>query len=80
MKLPRRRPKPETLTTLQAIDILNRVRIAIEQDNHYEIFRLVGITDEIADQTQNARELYDIASVRISDIARIAKINIQVEP
>ena len=78
MRNPLRRYKPETrqqvMSMIEAIDLLNRVVRAIEQENHAEVFRLIGITDEIANQAQDARELYEIAAVRIANIAQLAKL------
>jgi len=81
MRNPLRRYKPETrqqvMSMIEAIDLLNRVVRAIEQENHAEVFRLIGITDEIANRTQDARELYEIAAVRIANIAQLAKLEIK---
>jgi hypothetical protein len=81
MRNPLRRYKPETrqqvMSMIEAIDLLNRVVRAIEQENHAEVFRLIGITDEIANQAQDARELYEIAAVRIANITQLAKLEIK---
>lgn len=68
-------PAPRQVTFLEAVAILQEVDRAIDNENWARAFQLVGITDEIAANVNDIRELFEIANVRIADLARIAKIN-----
>jgi hypothetical protein len=73
----RRKPQPAAEPTfLEAVEIMLKINQALENDNHVEVFKLCGITDEVAQHIDSAAELYEIATVRIANIARIARVNL----
>jgi hypothetical protein len=74
MKRRKPQPQPDEMTFLEAVDLLRRIVDAANRDDHLQIFKLVGITDEIADQISSAQELYEIAAVRLATINRIARM------
>ncbi len=74
-----KRRKPQTAsepTFLEAVEIMLKINQAMEDNNHIEVFKLCGITDEVAQHIDSAAELYEIATVRIANIARIARVNL----
>lgn len=77
MKLPRRKPRPaptDEVTVFEALQLLQQIDQAVEREDYVLAFRLVGITDEIARNAATLQDLFDIANVRLADLARIAKI------
>jgi len=73
----RRKPQPAPEPTfLEAVDLMLKINHALEHNNHIEVFKLCGITDEVAQHITSAAELYEIATVRIANIARIARVNL----
>lgn len=70
----RRNKQTAEMSFIEAVDTMRKIIDAIERDDHLTIFRLAGITDEIAANINSAQELYEIASVRIANIAKIAKL------
>ena len=70
----RKKQQPEELTFLEAVDLLRRIVDAADRDDHLQVFKLVGITDEIAAEIETAQELYEIAAVRLATINRIARM------
>ena len=62
------------MTFLQAVDLMRQIVEALNRDDHLQVFKLVGITDDIAAEITSAQELYQIATVRVANIAKIAKM------
>lgn len=72
----RRKQRNSEMSFLEAVDTMRKIIDAIERNDHVEVFKLAGITDEIAENIDTAQELYEIASVRIANIAKIAKLEV----
>ena len=74
----RRNNEPEPpMSMLEAADILRRISNAYENDDHLQIFTLLGIDEQITANIQNTTELYEIVAVRINNLAKIAKLDTQ---
>lgn len=65
------------LTFMQACDRMLRIQDALDKQDWLAAYRLVGITDEIADQCANITELNEIALVRLGTIAQRAGFRIE---
>ena len=70
----RKQQQTEQMTFLQAVDLMRQIVEALNRDDHLQVFKLVGITDDIAAEITSAQELYQIATVRVANIAKIAKM------
>ncbi len=70
----RKRKQQQEMTFLEAVETMRRIVDALNQDDHLTVFRLVGITDEVAANIDSAQELYEIATVRVANIAKLARM------
>lgn len=66
--------EPETMTRLDAIQVMTHINLAIKNGDIKRYFHLLGITDELAEE-MTQREIMDSVQVRMSRLAVRAGIN-----